>query len=406
MKLKESLDKKKFIVTSEIQAPIDEEPEALIKRLELIRGRVDGIAVPELEVEGVVWDSIKACSLLKQNRVESIYQTTTRDKSRPQLQKDLLLAHEAGVENLLVFTEDYRITGDSLQEMMFFHVDAGKLSSVLEHMQEGYTVDGKELPSKAEFVLGSGVESGWGKNVPDLEMKEMEEMTKIGTGYFLTTPVFDLAVFEKIIRVNFFGSVYCTHYALPYLKKTRGRLVGVSSLRGKLPSATADGYGASKHAMAGFFDSLRLELPHSGVSVTMIYPGWVSTGITSRALRVDGKLTGEISKHEDLMNKTIELRSRSGKNSNPGAEKIVNEHELSAHIKQLFLIGNHYDELGKSTNFLELKKEISDMNIEIENLTSDYNKKVRHHNSVIKRPYNVVPAIIMRYKKKNIFEFE
>ena len=200
MKLKESLDKKKFVVTSEIQAPIDEEPEALIKRLELIRGRVDGVAVPELEVEGVVGDSIKACNLLKQNRFESIYQTTTRDKNRPQLQKDLLLAHEAGVENLLVFTEDYRITGDSLQEMMFFHVDAGKLSSVLEHMREGHTVDGKELPSKAEFVLGSGVESGWGKNVPDLEMKEMEEMTKIGTGYFLTTPVFDLALFEKFMK--------------------------------------------------------------------------------------------------------------------------------------------------------------------------------------------------------------
>jgi len=126
MKLKESLDKKKFVVTSEIQAPIDEEPEALIKRLELIRGRVDGVAVPELEVEGVVGDSIKACDLLKQNRFESIYQTTTRDKNRPQLQKDLLLAHEAGVENLLVFTEDYRITGDSLQEMMFFSCGCGK----------------------------------------------------------------------------------------------------------------------------------------------------------------------------------------------------------------------------------------------------------------------------------------
>jgi 5,10-methylenetetrahydrofolate reductase len=206
MKLKDALEKKKFIVTSEVQAPIDDSPEDLIKRLELVRGRVDSVAVPELEVEGIVGDSIKTCDLLKKNRFESIYQTTTRDKSRPQLQKDLLLAHETGVENLLVFTEDYRITGDSLQEMMFFHVDSGKLSSVLEHMKEGQTVEGKELPAKAEFVLGSGVESGWGKNVPDLEMKEMEEMTKIGTGYFLTTPVFDVAQFEKFMkRAQTFG---------------------------------------------------------------------------------------------------------------------------------------------------------------------------------------------------------
>jgi short-subunit dehydrogenase len=109
----------------------------------------------------------------------------------------------------------------------------------------------------------------------------------------------DLSLFEKVIQVNFFGSVYCTHYALPYLKETRGRLVGVSSLRGKFPSATADGYGASKHAMAGFFDSLRNELADSGVSVTMIFPGWVCTGISSRALKADGKPTGKISVHEE-----------------------------------------------------------------------------------------------------------
>ncbi|MEJ2067543.1 MAG: hypothetical protein P8Y09_06295 [Deltaproteobacteria bacterium] len=86
MTLKESLGKKRFVVTSEIQTPIDEGPEALIRSLERVRGRVDGITVPELEIEGVVGDSIGACHLLNQNRFESIYQTTTRDKSRPHLQ--------------------------------------------------------------------------------------------------------------------------------------------------------------------------------------------------------------------------------------------------------------------------------------------------------------------------------
>ncbi|MFC1867983.1 methylenetetrahydrofolate reductase, partial [Thermodesulfobacteriota bacterium] len=83
MRLKEALEKEKFVVTSEVQTPINEEPQKLIKRLELVRGRVDGVTVPELEVEGIVGDSIKMCELLKQNRFESIYQTTTRDKNRP-----------------------------------------------------------------------------------------------------------------------------------------------------------------------------------------------------------------------------------------------------------------------------------------------------------------------------------
>lgn len=200
MALKEALGKGKFVVTSELQAPIDEAPENLVKRLEQVRGRVHGVSVSEVELEGVVGDTIRTCEILQKNRFEAIYQTTTRDKDRIQLQKDLLKAHEGGIENLLVFTEDYRITGDSLQEMMFFHVDAGKLASVLGHLREGRAVDGTALPSRAEFVLGSGVDSRWGAKVPDLEKREMEEMTRIGTGYFLTTPVFDVDLFEKFIR--------------------------------------------------------------------------------------------------------------------------------------------------------------------------------------------------------------
>lgn len=200
MKLKEALEKKRFVVTSEVQPPVDENPEDIIKKLNRIRGRIDGVAVSELDIEGVVADTVKTCELLKENDFNAIYQTTTRSKNRLQIQKDLIRAYETGVENLLVFTEDYRITGDSLQEMMFFHVDAGKLSSVLEHLQYGSTVDGKDLPFKAQFTLGSGIESKWGRNVPELEMKEMEEMTRRGAGFFLTTPVFDINLFEKFMQ--------------------------------------------------------------------------------------------------------------------------------------------------------------------------------------------------------------
>ncbi|MBW1921900.1 MAG: methylenetetrahydrofolate reductase [Deltaproteobacteria bacterium] len=206
MKLKESLEKKRFVVTSEVQAPLDESPDQLVKSLELIRGRMDGVTIPEIQIEGIVSDTIKVCELLNENRFDAIYQTTTRDKNRIQLQKDLLRAHNSGVENLLVFTEDYRITGDSLQEMMFFHVDAGKLQSVLQHMREGRTVDGHEIGKATDFVVGSGVESGWGKDVPDLELKEMEALAEIGVGYFLSTPVFDVDQFARFLKqVDTFG---------------------------------------------------------------------------------------------------------------------------------------------------------------------------------------------------------
>jgi short-subunit dehydrogenase len=98
----------------------------------------------------------------------------------------------------------------------------------------------------------------------------------------------DLAVLERIMQVNYMGAVYCTRHALPYLREARGRLVGISSLAGRTGVPTRTGYAASKHAMTGFFDSLRIELEGSGVTVTMIYPGFVATGIRENATGPDG----------------------------------------------------------------------------------------------------------------------
>lgn len=201
MRLKEALGNKKFVVTSEVQTPLgDDSPEQLVDRLRRIRGRVDGVSVTDVDLEGVVGDSIHTCELLQQSHFNAIYQTTTRDKNRIQLQKDLFLANQSGIENLLVFTEDYRITGESLQEEMFFHVDAGKLGSVLEHNRDGRFIDGHSMPKPIDFTLGSGIESLWGKGIPKKGMQGMETLKLMGAGFFLTTPIFDLEQFEKFIR--------------------------------------------------------------------------------------------------------------------------------------------------------------------------------------------------------------
>ncbi|HEX7605907.1 MAG TPA: SDR family oxidoreductase [Usitatibacter sp.] len=99
----------------------------------------------------------------------------------------------------------------------------------------------------------------------------------------------DMSILERIMQVNYMGSVYCTRHALPHLRESRGRIVGVASLTGLMGVPTRTGYSASKHAMRGFFDSLRIELADTGVTVTMIYPGFVSTGIRENATGPDGK---------------------------------------------------------------------------------------------------------------------
>lgn len=103
----------------------------------------------------------------------------------------------------------------------------------------------------------------------------------------------DLSIFDTLMRVNFLGSVWCTSYALPHLTRSKGRLVAISSLTGLtgVPKRTA--YAATKHAMAGFFDSLRIELAGTGVSVTVVYPGFVFSEINQRALSPDGTPFGD-----------------------------------------------------------------------------------------------------------------
>jgi len=113
--------------------------------------------------------------------------------------------------------------------------------------------------------------------------------------------VSDISFFEQMMRVNYLGSVYCTYYALPFLKKTKGQIIGISSLAGKNGVPKRSGYAASKHAMAGFFDTLRIEIAEYGIGVTMIYPGFVATETRKRALGADGKPIGKSSMREDEM---------------------------------------------------------------------------------------------------------
>jgi short-subunit dehydrogenase len=102
----------------------------------------------------------------------------------------------------------------------------------------------------------------------------------------------DLSVFESVMKVNYLGSVYPTYYALPHLRKSRGLIAVMASLTALTGVPTRTGYAASKHAVLGFFDSLRVELRGSGVDVTVICPDFVVSEIQKRGLGADGQALG------------------------------------------------------------------------------------------------------------------
>lgn len=95
-------------------------------------------------------------------------------------------------------------------------------------------------------------------------------------------------VYRRVMDVNFFGAMHCTKAALPDLIARRGKIAVMSSIAGIAPLAARTGYCASKHALHGFFDTLRCELRDAGVSVTLVCPTFTDTGFATRGLGSDG----------------------------------------------------------------------------------------------------------------------
>ena len=96
--------------------------------------------------------------------------------------------------------------------------------------------------------------------------------------------VTDPAVIRRVMEVNFFGTMQMTHAALPHLIKSGGKVVAISSVAGFAPLLGRTGYAASKHALHGFFDSLRTEVEPLGVQVSLVCPSFIATGIGAAAL--------------------------------------------------------------------------------------------------------------------------
>jgi short-subunit dehydrogenase len=111
--------------------------------------------------------------------------------------------------------------------------------------------------------------------------------------------VTDFAWYEAMMRVNYMGSLYCTRYALPHLKKRRGQIVAISSLAGKVGIPGRSAYSPTKAAQALFFEALRLELQEGGVDITIVYPGVVATDIRLHGYGANGQPAGKSGLKED-----------------------------------------------------------------------------------------------------------
>ncbi len=120
----------------------------------------------------------------------------------------------------------------------------------------------------------------------------------------------ELSVIKKLMDINFWGTVYCTKFALPHLLKSKGSVVGVSSIAGYkgLPGRT--GYSASKFAMHGFLEVLRIENMKKGLHVLTACPGFTASNIRNTALAADGSQQSESPRDEEKMMSAEEVANR------------------------------------------------------------------------------------------------
>jgi short-subunit dehydrogenase len=120
----------------------------------------------------------------------------------------------------------------------------------------------------------------------------------------------DLSVIRQLMDVNFWGTVYCTKYALPHLLQAKGSVVGVSSIAGFMGLPGRTGYSSSKFAMNGFLETLRVETLKQGLHVMVVAPGFTASNVRLNALNQNGQKQGETPREEAKMMSSEEVARR------------------------------------------------------------------------------------------------
>jgi short-subunit dehydrogenase len=164
----------------------------------------------------------------------------------------------------------------------------------------------------------------------------------------------DLAVIKQLMDINFWGTVYCTKYALPYLLKSKGSVVGISSIAGYkgLPGRT--GYSSSKFAIQGFLETLRIENLKKDLHVLIACPGFTASNIRNTALSKDGSMQGESPLNEGKLMTSEEVAKRIIKAIDKRKDRIV----MTTQGKLVVLLNKFFPKMIDKMVYNHMAKEL------------------------------------------------
>jgi len=189
-----------FVVLAEFDTPKGVDVSELFSNIIKVKGRVDGVIVPEMGQAVMRMSALGGAALMQQHGMETIMQVCTRDRNRLALQGDLLSAYMLDIKNLLVIPGEEIKYGDHIDANPIADIDELTLLRVIKGLQNGVDMAGMELKGSPEFVTGCSIKPVENDMELEAELEFTKKKVKEGAQFIITPPVFNIPAFTYFME--------------------------------------------------------------------------------------------------------------------------------------------------------------------------------------------------------------
>jgi 5,10-methylenetetrahydrofolate reductase len=200
MQLKRKFEAGEFAILAEMEPPKGVDTSRMVANAKRVKDDVDAFVVPEMSNAVMRMSSLGAAMIFQQQGMEAVVQVCCRDRNRLALQADLLAAFGCGIPNVMAVTGEDPSYGDHHQARPVNDINIFELLQTIEELQNGRDMAGIELAGSPEFTVGSTASAGAVGKSPELELEEMNKKIAVGTQFFITPPLFDIAAIEPFLK--------------------------------------------------------------------------------------------------------------------------------------------------------------------------------------------------------------
>ena len=200
MPIESKLKAGEFVILAELEPPKGADFSSFLSSANLVKGRVDAFVVPEMANAVMKASSLAGCAFLQTRGFEAVLQACCRDRNRLALQADILGAAGLGISSMIVTNGEDINFGDHHQARAVYDLDLLGLLKGIQGLQSGKDMAGIELRGAPGLFVGATLNAGATGGALDMELEELRKRIELGVGFVVTSPVFDLGRFEKLMR--------------------------------------------------------------------------------------------------------------------------------------------------------------------------------------------------------------